>query len=664
MNVSRWTRLMLFLGGAMGAPTWGGDCLMYMYDPAHTGYTAEELPSDLALYWKFTTGEDDRHSAPPVVYGDRVFYCANGVVYALDAQTGSIQWRYPKEVEQKESQQAPAAGFMPGMGAGMGAGGLGRMAPSTSTSAPVDRLAPIRVSPALDPEGRVLYVGADDGSLYALNTQNGKLLREFKAGGGIRSAPTLEDGILYFGANDRHIYAVDAKSLELAWQEPMYVGDIVNQPLCLTPDSIVFTTASGTTFVVDRKTLQLRWRQRFGYSLAPPIAAGDLIYVAADGEVQARRRKSESLGWKFPTPSKANIMASLSLGHGSLYVASQDSFVYVLRSEDGTELWRQSTGMDPDVWAKLKASWSEEVPGGGAASWPPEMFERVKGYRVRAAPIISGKDLWIGTEGGFLVRLNALTGEPQWLYKLSPEETTGEGAAIYNVLAPPVVANGALYVCTDDSTLYCFRPEAVDVGAPRVRDEQIITKARDDSEIAVPIYEQKIVEQFPEDKDLHLQLRSQYPFRFYAVLSDEGSGIRQASLEVRFDGQRIEALKYNTATGELVAELLPPPPPGSRVQPQLADGDHTIQLKVSDWHGNTATRTWQFQVDNALPPLEPAEKTERTGLGQGAGQGLGQGTRQRGTRGRSRSGQGGGMGGMGPGGGMGGMGGMGGGRMY
>jgi hypothetical protein len=304
--------------------------------------------------------------------------------------------------------------------------------------------------------------------------------------------------------------------------------------------------------------------------------------------------------------------------------------------------------MDPDLWEKVKGALPQASPEGGAkeaanaAEALRGVLGRIKGFGVLAAPIISGKDLWVGTERGFVVRLDAQTGAPRWLYKLDPEETTGEGGKIHNVMAPPVAANGALYVCTEDSTLYCFRPEAIDIGAPHVRDEQIITKARDDSEVAVDIYEKQLMEEFPDDLK-PLQLRSQYPFRFYAVLSDEGSGIRLNSLEVQFDGQRTDAVKYDLSTGELRVELMVPPAPGSMVQPQFEDGEHTVQLTVSDWRGNVSTKVWTFTVDNTLPPLEPTEKEEEAGPGQGPGQ-------QGGRRGR-QGGQGpGGAGGMGPGG--------------
>jgi hypothetical protein len=63
------------------------------------------------------------------------------------------------------------------------------------------------------------------------------------------------------------------------------------------------------------------------------------------------------------------------------------------------------------------------------------------------------------------------------------------------------------------------------------------------------------------------------------------------------------------------------------VQP-LADGRHTVTLKVSDWKGNTATSTWSFVVDNTLGTsviLQPAGVTATSMAGQDLGMGGGAG---------------------------------------
>jgi outer membrane protein assembly factor BamB len=54
----------------------------------------------------------------------------------------------------------------------------------------------------------VLYIGSDDGHLYAVNAQNGTKLWDFATGGPIISSPAYSDGLIYVGSNDGNMYAI------------------------------------------------------------------------------------------------------------------------------------------------------------------------------------------------------------------------------------------------------------------------------------------------------------------------------------------------------------------------------------------------------------------------------------------------------------------------
>ena len=64
----------------------------------------------------------------------------------------------------------------------------------------------ITSSPSL--ANNVLYVGSDDGLLYAVSAQNGAELWDFATGGAIISSPAYSDGVIYVGSNDGKMYAV------------------------------------------------------------------------------------------------------------------------------------------------------------------------------------------------------------------------------------------------------------------------------------------------------------------------------------------------------------------------------------------------------------------------------------------------------------------------
>ncbi len=76
----------------------------------------------------------------------------------------------------------------------------------TTWAAPFAAGAMINSSPAL--ANNVLYVGCDNGKLYAVDAETGKGLWEFKTGAKITSSPTYANGIVYVTSWDHKIYAI------------------------------------------------------------------------------------------------------------------------------------------------------------------------------------------------------------------------------------------------------------------------------------------------------------------------------------------------------------------------------------------------------------------------------------------------------------------------
>ena len=71
---------------------------------------------------------------------------------------------------------------------------------------------PVRSSPAIGSDG-VVYVGSNDGNLYAINSSNGEKLWATKTGGEIISSPVIAaDGTVYVGSNDGKLYAIKTNS--------------------------------------------------------------------------------------------------------------------------------------------------------------------------------------------------------------------------------------------------------------------------------------------------------------------------------------------------------------------------------------------------------------------------------------------------------------------
>ncbi len=65
----------------------------------------------------------------------------------------------------------------------------------------------LRSSPALGND--VLYIGSEDGRLYAVDAASGEELWHFTTGGEITSSPTLANGIIYVTSHDGKLYAIE-----------------------------------------------------------------------------------------------------------------------------------------------------------------------------------------------------------------------------------------------------------------------------------------------------------------------------------------------------------------------------------------------------------------------------------------------------------------------
>ena len=71
---------------------------------------------------------------------------------------------------------------------------------SFPTGAPV-----IYSSPAV--ADGVVYVGSQDGNVYALDAATGTEAWSFATGGAVDSAPAVADGVVYVGSNDLNMYS-------------------------------------------------------------------------------------------------------------------------------------------------------------------------------------------------------------------------------------------------------------------------------------------------------------------------------------------------------------------------------------------------------------------------------------------------------------------------
>ena len=186
--------------------------------------------------------------------GHALYVGAGSDVLCVDADTGSVRWR-----------------FTPPGGAAAG--------PSTS-------------SPTLTPDGGALLVGAADSGVWCLNATTGALLHRFETGS-VLGAPTIRDaGIAFVASMDYHVYALDALTGRAVWTTPV-LGPFIGSA-ALGPTGTIFVGTGQSLLALDPASGRTLWTYATGDSpldgridSAPAVSANNIVFVASGASIAA-----------------------------------------------------------------------------------------------------------------------------------------------------------------------------------------------------------------------------------------------------------------------------------------------------------------------------------------------------------------------------------------
>ncbi len=287
------------------------------------------------LRWKFD-GHGAINSSPAFVDGLVIASSLNGHVYAVDAKTGKQQWDFRTAGERRFSAQGihggqPHTEVMPdpfdvflssptvvGGTVYIGSGDHNVYALDAHTGALQWKFATgnvVHASPAVS--NGVVYIGSWDRNMYALNASTGQEMWRFQTGEdtlfnnqvGIASSAAVAQGIVYFGCRDGHFYAVDAKTGVQRWSHDNNSGWVIASP-AVADGVVYFPTADGFRFkALDAATGALKFSvENKTVSFSSPAIVGNLVYFgSSDGWMHAVDRATGKTRAEFQSDgSKTN----------------------------------------------------------------------------------------------------------------------------------------------------------------------------------------------------------------------------------------------------------------------------------------------------------------------------------------------------------------------
>jgi eukaryotic-like serine/threonine-protein kinase len=197
----------------------------------------------------------------------------------------------------------------------------------------------IRGSPAF--ENGILYTGAYDNNLYAINAADGSFLWKYATDGGIVTKPVCAENMIFIGSEDHRIHAIMSRSGKLAWT--YYTDGPIRSSSRIAENHLFFGSDDGFLHAVNINSARRAWRvEASGPIRSSPFIANDLVYFGCEsGEFLCVDFRGD-VKWRFK--AKRAITSSPVVSQGVAIFSSVDSQLYSLDAKSGWLIWRFRMG--------------------------------------------------------------------------------------------------------------------------------------------------------------------------------------------------------------------------------------------------------------------------------------------------------------------------------
>jgi outer membrane protein assembly factor BamB len=276
-------------------------------------------------------------------------------VYALNAENGSEQWRFPAERQNKFT---------------------------------------VFSAPALTEDGQLLF-GAYDHIFYSIDAADGSQNWAFEGASNryIGSPLSTEAGIFVSNA-DHNLYALDASgdlqwtfsSLQPQWSHPFeYTG------------AVYVPSLDHHLYSVDAQTGQELWNADLGGTLvSDAVVADEVAFIGTlNSEMLGIDASNGNVLWR--TPTEGWVWGTPTLYDGVLYAGDLEGVLYAFEPTNGTELWRVDTEgpitgsplvVDDHIYIVNEAGRVMSITLDGDVTWTKTFDAKLYGSAAAAGELI------------------------------------------------------------------------------------------------------------------------------------------------------------------------------------------------------------------------------------------------------------------------------------
>ena len=349
-----------------------GNWVSFRGNPQLTGVADSKLPDNPQLLWTFQAG-DMIESSAAVVDGTVYIGALDGVLYAINAETGEKRWTY-----------------------------------QTNSS--------IKASPAI--QDGVVYFGDGDGVFHAVDINTHEMKWQFQTEGEIISSANFAGDRVLFGSYDGFLYCLNNETGALVWkfETEGYVHGtpgVWTQLVSESGDAKSFAIVTGCdsylrVISIDDGT-QTQQVELGAYVAASPAISENRVYCGTYGtEILGIALDTGEITWRYRHPRRQfPFFASAALTEDSVIIGGRDKMVHALSRETGEPVWTYTTKSSIESSAVIAGTRAFLGTTRGLfialdITTGESVWEFATGSSIVASASVSGGRIYIGTENGIL----------------------------------------------------------------------------------------------------------------------------------------------------------------------------------------------------------------------------------------------------------------------
>lgn len=312
---------------------------------------------------------------------------------------------------------------------------------------PFTTAGPIRSTPTVADDGTI-YVGSDDGHLYAINPADGSLKWKYPASGSIgavRSQPAIgNSGVIYFGSNDGRLYAVSATGNLINFFE-IQTNIAVLSPVIGTSGKVYVGADDSKFYGFDSTLTTKEWE----FTAAGPISYGRSA-VGPNGNILISHRTASNGRVYAINP----VQRELDPTGAAFPVALENEWEFDIG--DGSE---SMPGVDPTtgaIYSDRSGNRLVAITEAGFQDW-----EFIFGDDFDSTPVVGADGtVYFGADDNNLYAINPEDRRNGEIFPTAREWIFPTGGEVDNT--PAIAPDGTILVVSWDSTLYAVNPDGTE----------------------------------------------------------------------------------------------------------------------------------------------------------------------------------------------------------